>query len=158
MCVKHAQQQSTHCVHTWCGCRFGFNAHATYLHGLWAGQASANSDFAAIAWQFRLLGFNAIRLPFLFADLWTPAEMIGGAALHTQQHALPAAPLLQPVGSAHTVPLSALPHTSTGMFLLLPHRLLHAREHPAGAGAAHCRPRVQGHHQQGSTHPTCGPA
>lgn len=52
---------------------------ATYLHGLWAGQASANSDFAAIAWQFKLLGFNAIRLPFLFADLWTPAEMIGGA-------------------------------------------------------------------------------
>jgi hypothetical protein len=65
--------------------RFGFNAHATYLHGLWAGQASANSDFAAIAWQFRLLGFNAIRLPFLFADLWTPAEMIGGGcAMLTQ--------------------------------------------------------------------------
>lgn len=61
---------------------FGFNAHATYLHGLWAGQASANSDFAAIAWQFRLLGFNAIRLPFLFADLWTPAEMIGGYCTH----------------------------------------------------------------------------
>lgn len=79
------------CIHTRSGCRFGFNAHATYLHGLWAGQASANSDFAAIAWQFRLLGFNAIRLPFLFADLWTPAEMIGGAALHTQQHALPVA-------------------------------------------------------------------
>lgn len=57
---------------------FGFNAHATYLHGLWVGQASANSDFAAIAWQFKLLGFNAIRLPFLFADLWTPAEQIGG--------------------------------------------------------------------------------
>lgn len=60
---------------------FGFNAHATYLHGLWAGQASANSDFAAIVWQFKLLGFNAIRLPFLFADLWTPAEMIGGMVL-----------------------------------------------------------------------------
>jgi hypothetical protein len=65
---------------------FGFNAHATYLHGLWAGQASANSDFAAIAWQFRLLGFNAIRLPFLFADLWTPAEMIGGARLRNNSN------------------------------------------------------------------------
>lgn len=67
---------------------FGFNAHATYLHGLWAGQASANSDFAAIAWQFKLLGFNAIRLPFLFADLWTPAEMIGGGVKHWLLHKL----------------------------------------------------------------------
>jgi hypothetical protein len=50
-----------------------------YLHGLWVGQASANSDFAAIIWQLKLLGFNAIRLPFLFGDLATPAEQIGGA-------------------------------------------------------------------------------
>lgn len=71
-----------------CVCRFGFNAHATYLHGLWAGQASANSDFAAIAWQFKLLGFNTIRLPFLFGDLWTPAENIGGTL--AQQPALKA--------------------------------------------------------------------
>jgi hypothetical protein len=51
----------------------------TFLNGLWAGQASANSDFAAIIWQLKLLGFNAIRLPFLFDDLQAPAQPIQGA-------------------------------------------------------------------------------
>lgn len=50
----------------------------TFLNGLWAGQASANSDFAAIVWQMKLLGFNAIRLPFLFEDLKAPAANISG--------------------------------------------------------------------------------
>lgn len=50
----------------------------TFLNGLWAGQASANSDFAAIIWQLKLLGFNAIRLPFLFDDLQAPAQPIQG--------------------------------------------------------------------------------
>lgn len=50
----------------------------TFLNGLWAGQASANSDFAAIVWQMKLLGFNAIRLPFLFGDLKSPAANISG--------------------------------------------------------------------------------
>jgi hypothetical protein len=67
----------------------------TFLNGLWAGQASANSDFAAIIWQLKLLGFNAIRLPFLFDDLQAPAQPIQGAqqlAAHT-----PALAGLQPV-------------------------------------------------------------
>ena len=70
---------------------FGFNAHATYLHGLWVGQASANSDFAAIIHQFKLLGFNAVRLPFLFGDLATPADPIGGACVRAGRCVLRAA-------------------------------------------------------------------
>jgi hypothetical protein len=65
----------------------------TFLNGLWAGQASANSDFAAIIWQLKLLGFNAIRLPFLFDDLQAPAQPIQGedtaAALPTCTAMLP---------------------------------------------------------------------
>jgi hypothetical protein len=54
----------------------------TFLNGLWAGQASANSDFAAIIHQFKLLGFNAVRLPFLFEDLAKPAGKIQGYCTH----------------------------------------------------------------------------
>lgn len=61
---------------------FGFNNRMTFLNGLWAGQASANSDFAAIIWQLKLLGFNAIRLPFLFDDLQAPAQPIQGYCTH----------------------------------------------------------------------------
>jgi hypothetical protein len=50
----------------------------TFLNGLWAGGTSANSDFATVAYQLQLLGFNAIRLPFLFEDLRTPAANISG--------------------------------------------------------------------------------
>ncbi|KAF6266483.1 glycoside hydrolase superfamily [Scenedesmus sp. NREL 46B-D3] len=61
---------------------FGFNNRMTFLNGLWAGQASANSDFAAIIWQLKLLGFNSIRLPFLFEDLQAPAQPISGYCTH----------------------------------------------------------------------------
>lgn len=67
-------------------CRHGSNPsyclHAadrmTTLNGLWAGGKSAQSDFATIAYQLQLLGFNAVRLPFLFEDLKAPATDIGG--------------------------------------------------------------------------------
>jgi len=48
---------------------FGFNNRQTMLDGLWSGGSAAASDFAAITWQLRLLGFNGVRLPFLFDDV-----------------------------------------------------------------------------------------
>ncbi|KAI8474575.1 MAG: hypothetical protein J3K34DRAFT_407464 [Monoraphidium minutum] len=57
---------------------FGFNNGMTWLNGLWAGGKSGNSDFATIVYELQLLGFNAIRLPFIFRDLKAPATQIGG--------------------------------------------------------------------------------
>lgn len=54
---------------------FGFNNHQTVLDGLYSGGSAAASDMAAITWQLRLLGFNGVRLPFLFDDvLRTPPK------------------------------------------------------------------------------------
>jgi hypothetical protein len=39
------------------------------VDGLWAGGSEAATDFAAIAYQLRLLGYNAARLPFTWRDL-----------------------------------------------------------------------------------------
>lgn len=58
--------------------RFGFNNGQTAPDGLWAGGTAANTDFATIVYQLRLLGFNGIRLPFIFkvgtAASCTPAS------------------------------------------------------------------------------------
>eukprot|EP00877_Chromochloris_zofingiensis_P000949 jgi/Chrzof1/10855/Cz05g14190.t1 len=48
---------------------FGFNVGATMVDGLWAGGSEAATDFQTITYQLRLLGFNAVRLPFRWADL-----------------------------------------------------------------------------------------
>jgi hypothetical protein len=34
------------------------------VDGLWAGGTDLTSDFSKIAYQLRLLGYNAVRLPF----------------------------------------------------------------------------------------------
>lgn len=47
---------------------FGFNNGTTMLDGLW-GQDPISKDFATVVWRLRLLGFNAVRLPFSFQDL-----------------------------------------------------------------------------------------
>jgi hypothetical protein len=39
------------------------------VDGLWAGGSEAATDFALIAYEVRLLGYNAIRLPFTWSDL-----------------------------------------------------------------------------------------
>jgi hypothetical protein len=50
----------------------GFNNGKTMVDGLDAEKQPTweGGDFATIVQQMRLLGFNAIRLPFLFADLF----------------------------------------------------------------------------------------
>jgi aryl-phospho-beta-D-glucosidase BglC (GH1 family) len=42
------------------------------VDGLWAGGSEAATDFALIAYQLRLLGYNAVRLPFTWRDLEAP--------------------------------------------------------------------------------------
>jgi hypothetical protein len=53
--------------------RFGFNNGKTMVDGL-DGEKNATwegGDFATIVHQLKLLGFNAVRLPFLFGNLYT---------------------------------------------------------------------------------------
>lgn len=40
------------------------------LEGLWVEGSALKRDLAVITQRVRLLGFNAIRLPFSFADLF----------------------------------------------------------------------------------------
>lgn len=51
---------------------FGFNNGSTMVDGLWNSGALA-SDFATIVYRMQLLGFNAVRLPFSFIDLYNLA-------------------------------------------------------------------------------------
>lgn len=48
---------------------FGFGNRQTMVDGLWIGGSSMATDFRTIVWRIKLLGFNAIRLPFTFDDL-----------------------------------------------------------------------------------------
>lgn len=48
---------------------FGFNVGMGMVDGLWAGGSAAATDFALITYQLRLLGYNAVRLPFTWKDL-----------------------------------------------------------------------------------------
>lgn len=60
-------QKNRHGVHA--------NLTAASLASLWsAGDASAVGDLATLAFRLRALGFNAVRLPFSFADLRLPAR------------------------------------------------------------------------------------
>lgn len=47
---------------------FGFNNGQTMLDGFWGGPGLVN-DFATVVHRQKLLGFNAVRLPFSFSDL-----------------------------------------------------------------------------------------
>jgi hypothetical protein len=46
--------------------RFGFNNGQTSMDGLWAGGSAYNTDYMWVIYQLQLLGFNAIRVPYLF--------------------------------------------------------------------------------------------
>jgi aryl-phospho-beta-D-glucosidase BglC (GH1 family) len=51
---------------------FGFNNGATMVDGLWS-PGGLSSDFATIVYRMQLLGFNAVRLPISFKDLYNLA-------------------------------------------------------------------------------------
>jgi hypothetical protein len=61
--------------------RFGFNNGKTMVDGLDGENTISHTwqsgDFATIVYQLRLLGFNAVRLPFLFNDLLARKPQVG---------------------------------------------------------------------------------
>jgi hypothetical protein len=44
--------------------RFGFNTNQGAVDGLWAGGTELATDFMQMVHQIRVLGFNAVRLPY----------------------------------------------------------------------------------------------
>lgn len=62
--------------------RFGFNNGKTMVDGLDGENTISHTwqsgDFATIVYQLRLLGFNAVRLPFLFNDLLARKPQVSG--------------------------------------------------------------------------------
>jgi hypothetical protein len=48
---------------------FGFNVPMGVVDGLWAGGTDLATDFGKIAYQLKLLGFNAVRLPYTHRNL-----------------------------------------------------------------------------------------
>ncbi len=50
---------------------FGFNSGTTMTDGLWSGPDDLSLDFSTVVYRMQLLGFNAVRLPFSFSDLYT---------------------------------------------------------------------------------------
>ena len=60
---------------------FGFNNGQTFLEGLWEEKgmgrdANIHKDFAHVVLRLKLLGFNAVRLPFSFRDFDMPRSRI----------------------------------------------------------------------------------
>jgi hypothetical protein len=52
------------------------------VDALWVGGSRADTDFHALSYQLRLLGFNAVRLPFTFSDLKRPGRGQAMACTH----------------------------------------------------------------------------
>lgn len=44
---------------------FGFNVPMGMVDGLWAGGSDGTTDFSTIAYELKMLGYNAVRLPFV---------------------------------------------------------------------------------------------
>lgn len=51
---------------------FGANVGQQTVDGLWVGGNSTATDFSTQLYTLRLLGFNALRLSFVFDELWAP--------------------------------------------------------------------------------------
>lgn len=49
---------------------FGFNNGSTMVDGIWGGPDTLSYDFASVVHRLKLLGFNAVRLPFSFKELF----------------------------------------------------------------------------------------
>lgn len=64
-----------HCIRS--SNRFGFNNGKTFVDGLDAEATPSwqGGDFATVVYTLRLLGFNAVRLPFMFGDLSLPPQV-----------------------------------------------------------------------------------
>ena len=93
---------------------FGFEVGATAVDGLWGGTNAIAKDFPTVVWRLRLLGFNAVRLPFSFTDLWSLApkplaSACAGVTVEAVVAATTAPPGAPAAGFATPPPLSTAP-------------------------------------------------
>lgn len=81
---------------------FGFNNKSTMVDGMWAGSNSLAGDFSTVVHRMKLLGFNAVRLPFSFKDLYqsSPRNYIAYSQLAT----------VEDIQKSVTHPLVRIPH------------------------------------------------
>lgn len=66
---------------------FGFNNGSTMVDGIWGGSNGIAGDFATIVHRMHSLGFNAVRLPFSFKDLYerSPRNYVAYCQLPTEE-------------------------------------------------------------------------
>ncbi len=90
---------------------FGFNNGQTMVDGLWSGSGAIAGDFATVVYRMQLLGFNAVRLPFSFKDIYnlSPVGFAGPCQIPTtsQIQASVTNPLIAVVGK--TIPAMIAP-------------------------------------------------
>ena len=65
-CVWHSCRLPASHSPALAGPRFGFNNGQTGMDGLYARGSAYHSDYMWVIYQLQLLGFNAIRVPYLF--------------------------------------------------------------------------------------------
>ena len=107
---------------------FGFDCGATMTDGLWGGRDAVAQDFANVVYRIKLLGFNSVRLPFSFRDLYgaspkwlntrctyTPPSVVAAQTKpgDVLTEAAPPGPGDAFTTSSHGTCNSYLPHTST---------------------------------------------
>ena len=81
---------------------FGFNTGTTAPDGLWGGGDAIAADFANIVWRQKMLGLNAVRLPFSFAQFTAPPASFVGSCADIDGPTLAAATLDPQVTGANT--------------------------------------------------------
>lgn len=66
---------------------FGFNNGSTMVDGMWNGWNGLSGDFETIVHRMQLMGFNAVRLPFSFKDLYEkdPRDFTASAEIPTEE-------------------------------------------------------------------------
>ncbi|KAL3142124.1 hypothetical protein ABBQ32_004742 [Trebouxia sp. C0010 RCD-2024] len=96
---------------------FGFDDGNTMLDGLWAGSDQLTLDFATIVYRLQLLGFNAVRLPFSFQNIYnaSPKSQTQSCSAVTTQAILSSVthPGKSGVSSSQQVPQPASPAAQT---------------------------------------------
>ena len=85
------------------------------LDGLWIGSDSITKDFATIVYRYQLLGFNAVRLPFNFQNLYNLAPSSISVPCNIDSQQTIAQSTLDPAANADasTAPGPVAPPTQT---------------------------------------------
>lgn len=98
---------------------FGFNNQSTMVDGLWGGPDSLSYDFATVVHRMQLLGFNAVRLPFSFKDLFqtSPRNYVQYGQIASLSHIQKSVkhPFRQLANGKTILPLKSPPDRKPGM-------------------------------------------